>query len=437
MLPISDFEFLRESEIAQFDIDSQCDSQPEGYILEVDLEYPQELHASHNSFPLAPEKMEIDETMLSPYSYSAHSVIYGVGKYSATKLVSSFLPRKKYVIHYRNLKTYLELGMKLKKIHRILKFKQSFFLKTYVDWCTQKRAEAKNDFGKRLFKLLVNSCYGKFVENVRNYKTAKFCRNKRQAQKWISNPRFSALTIIRRDLIVVFLKNEKIVMNKAYAIGFTILDLSKEFMYREYYTKLKPTLGDCEIFFSDTDSLGIAVHGCKDPIKKISNFIDFSNYPENHPRYNTAIKNQLGYWKDEMKGNFLKRFAGVRSKTYALDIIKWRGKKGEKIVNKNLKNSFTTSTCKGITKSYKKNLVFNDFKKCVLQQSRKQYVTQYYIRSKQHELSTYQIRKLAFSSFDDKRYLFMCGIHSVPYGSKYISMFKKYPMFQNKKCPLC
>lgn len=429
MLPLSDFTFLSEEEVQSFDIHAHSITQEEGYILKVDLEYPTHLHAVHSSFPLAPERVEVNESMLSPYAYKAHASIYGSEKYRSKKLISSFLPRKEYVLHYRTLKTYLELGMKLTKIHQILAFTQSDFLKSYVDWCTQKRANAKSAFGKRLFKLLVNSCYGKFVENVRNYQTAKFCRSKKEAKKWISNARFAGLSVISKDLVVVFLKQEKIVMNKAYAIGFSILDLSKEFMYREYYTKLLPTLkGKCEVFFSDTDSLGITVYECKNPIKKLAAFIDFSNYPETHPLFNETIKNQLGYWKDEMQGNFLKRFAGVRSKTYALDIVKFRGKNRQ-----NQQNSLTRSTCKGITKSYKKILRFDDFKRCVSEPSQTQVVTQFHIRSKQHNLSTFQVRKLAFSSFDDKRYITACGIHSLPYGSKYIPLLLK----NDNTCALC
>lgn len=80
----------------------------------------------------------------------------GKEKYSAKKLCATFEKRKKYVTHYMNLKTYLTLGLKLTKVHRVLRFKQTTFLKTYIDICTEMRAEAKTDFGKRLMKLFAN-----------------------------------------------------------------------------------------------------------------------------------------------------------------------------------------------------------------------------------------------------------------------------------------
>ena len=94
-----------------------------GYILEVDLEYPQELHDSHNDYPLAPGKINIPKEWLSDYSLkivNAHNIITGKVK----KLVPNLMNKNSYLIHYRNLQQCLELGMKLKKIHRILKFKQ-------------------------------------------------------------------------------------------------------------------------------------------------------------------------------------------------------------------------------------------------------------------------------------------------------------------------
>ena len=93
-----------------------------GYILEVDLEYPQELHDIHNDYPLALEKINIPKEQLSDYSLeilNAHDITVGEVK----KLVPNLMNKNNYVIHYRDLRQCLQSGMKLKKIHRILKFK--------------------------------------------------------------------------------------------------------------------------------------------------------------------------------------------------------------------------------------------------------------------------------------------------------------------------
>ncbi|KAK3715794.1 hypothetical protein QZH41_001222 [Actinostola sp. cb2023] len=88
---------------------------PTGLILEVDLEYPKELHDLHNTYPLAPERLEVQKEWLSPYQ---KNLMTSKNLLCIDKLVPNLLDKKKYVLHHKNLKLYLELGMKLKKIHR-------------------------------------------------------------------------------------------------------------------------------------------------------------------------------------------------------------------------------------------------------------------------------------------------------------------------------
>ena len=341
-------------------------------------------------------------------------------KYEATKLTSTFLPRMKYVCHYRNLQLYLQLGMKLKKIHRVAGFQQSDFLKKYIDFCTLKRAASKSPFEKRLYKLFVNAVFGKFIEQIRNYLECKICYTPESAKKWVTSARFSSLKIISEDLVVVFLTPSKLIFNKAYPIGFTILELSKYFMFSEYYQKIQPKLRTCEVLLSDTDSLALAVFSKnpKNPLKKLKNIMDFSNYPSDHPYHETKHANALGFWKDELQGETFSEYIGLRSKCYAMKIQK--------------KKSYSIkSTCKGVRKGYKKKIPFSTFKNCIKTISQ-HYVTQYNIRSRSHLVNTMKFKKIAFSSFDDKRYLFICGIHSVPYGSCLIPKCQKMNI-----CPFC
>ena len=127
-LPYGRFKWLNQKEISNFCLNSINENSSIGYMLKVDLEYPSELHDLHNDYPLAPEKLEITQDMLSKYFLSIASK-YGVNIGGVNILVPNLDYKSKYVVHYRNLQLYLSLGMKLTKVHRIWGFKQFHWLK--------------------------------------------------------------------------------------------------------------------------------------------------------------------------------------------------------------------------------------------------------------------------------------------------------------------
>ena len=108
-----------------------------GMILEVDLEYPKDLHDRHNDYPLAAEKMKVTTDMLSPYCQDIQKQ-FGISIGQVSKLIPTLSNKKNYVLHYRNLQLYLYLGLKLKKVHRVLEFDQSPWLAKYINFNTEK-----------------------------------------------------------------------------------------------------------------------------------------------------------------------------------------------------------------------------------------------------------------------------------------------------------
>ena len=161
-----------------FDVNSISEKSPIGYILEVDLKYLDKLHVLHDDYPLAPEKLAIPYDMLSNYCKKIADK-YGIKVGDIMKLIPNLGDKTNYVLHYRNLQLYLSLGMKLTKIHRVLKFKQSDWMKKYIDFNTEKRTNAANSFEKDFFKLMINSVYGKTMKNLRKRINSRLVTNKK------------------------------------------------------------------------------------------------------------------------------------------------------------------------------------------------------------------------------------------------------------------
>ena len=149
-----------------FDVNSMSEKSPIGYFLEADLEYPNELPVLHNDYPLASEKLTISYDMLSDYCKKIDDE-YKIKVGDAKKLIPNLSNKTDYVLHYGDLHLYLSLGTKLTKIHKVLKFKQCDWMKKSIDFNTEKILNTANSFKKDFFKLMINSVYGKTMENLR------------------------------------------------------------------------------------------------------------------------------------------------------------------------------------------------------------------------------------------------------------------------------
>ena len=353
-------------------------------ILEVDLEYPEELHDLHNEYPLAPESLNVG---------------------NVDKLIPNLMNKERYVLHRDNLLLYESLGIKIKKIHRGITFVESPWLKEYIDLNTGLRAKATNTFEKDFFKLMNNSVFGKTMENIRNRVDIKLITNEKEAKKLISKPNFHHRTIFTENLIAVHMKKTKVYYNKPIYLGMCILDLSKTLMYDFHYNYIKKKYGEgANLLFTDTDSLAYEIDTedfYKDINPDVERLFDTSNYPANHESGIKVGTNKKvpGMFKDEAGGKQILEFVGLRAKLYSYRMKDYEEKK-----------------CKGVKKAVvRKSIKFEDYKKCLLD-GQAIHRTMNIIRSHQHEIYSERVNKVALSREDDKRIILEDGIHTLAHG---------------------
>lgn len=229
-LPTGRFRWLKQAEIDKLDLSKNKEDNKRGLILEVDLEYPPELHNLHNEYPLAAEKMVVKDGMLSEYCQKIKDK-FSISTEQVHKLIPTLNNKEKYVLHYRNLQLYIDLGLKVTKIHQVLKFSQSAWLKQYIDFNTDKRKQARNAFEKDFFKLMNNSVIGKTKENIRKRVDIRLITDSVKLLQLASKPTFVSSKIINEDLVSVHKTKEKLLLNRPAFVGMCILDLSKTLMY--------------------------------------------------------------------------------------------------------------------------------------------------------------------------------------------------------------
>ena len=243
-LPTGGHEFLsREGiETKKWDekLNRDMDDCSYGYVFEVDLEYPKELHDEHDDLPFCAEKRKIKEE-LSPFQKD----LLGDEKLmTSVKLLTTLYDKKKYMIHERYLKLALVNGLKLSYIHNVIRFKQAKFMKSYIDFNTQKRTEAKNEFEKDFFKLMNNAVYGKTLENMRNHVKMRVITDGDKMERYIRNPEFYGSMLINDDVAIVTERVKIAKLKTPVFIGGTVLDNSKHLMYDFKYHHGRQIFGE-------------------------------------------------------------------------------------------------------------------------------------------------------------------------------------------------
>ena len=383
-LPIKGFKWLDDIErIDEEFIKEYNEISDKGYVIEADVDYPQELYDLHSDIPFLPERMVINKTK---------------------KLVCNLHNKKNYVAHINVLKQALSHGLKLRKVHRVNGFEQEAWLKKYIDFNTDLRMKATNEFEKDFIKLMNSAVFGKTMENVRKRRDIKLVRTDKKRNKLVSEPNYHTMKLIDDNLPIIEMRKVKVKMNKPIYLGLSILELSKITMYEFWYDHVKIKYEDRARFcYMDTDSFVLNVR-IKDFYRDISEDVkdrfDTSNFYCDRPLPIDVNKKVVGLMKDELGGGIITEFVALRPKVYSYrtdDLVELKKAKG-------------TKKC-----VVKKMLGFNDYKKCLFEKE-KVLKSQQRFKSENHSVYTEKINKIALSCDDDKRIVTSDGVTSYPYG---------------------
>ena len=193
-LPTHGFLWKEAEDFTPEKIDELVKKDKRRYPLEVDVKYPKELQENYNELPLLAERMKIGRE---------------------EKLVPNLKDKKGYVVHIKALDQALKHGLKLKRVHRVIEFQQSKWMKLYIMLNTRLRKDAKNEFEKDFFKLMNNSVFGKTMENIRNHKEIKLVTSDKKYLKYVMKPNFKGGFPFSNHLFAVEMGKTAITMNSS------------------------------------------------------------------------------------------------------------------------------------------------------------------------------------------------------------------------------
>ena len=280
-LPLNGYKWVDISMITEEFIKNYDEEGDTGYLLEVDVEYPKELASAHRDLPFLAERRY---KLIKKFKHEAtkeiekaHKRVYkqfNITHESENKLIATVQDKDKYVV---NISTFQEAL-------RAISY-QSNWLRVYIDKSTELRKEAKNEFEKDFFNLMNNAVFGKMLENIRKRRNIKLIVSEERRKKLASEPYYKAGTAFSNNLMAIEMRKTHIVMNKPIIVGQTILDKSKELMYKFYYDYLRPKFKDkMQLLYVDTDSFVLEIHTddfFEDTKYDLKEWFDTSDYDKN------------------------------------------------------------------------------------------------------------------------------------------------------------
>lgn len=398
--PCGEFEFVATPYVHNILewMDYELERQGKGAIFEVDLAYPTELGEYTKDYPFCPEHIEttrVDylgsyvEHLLKEHMLERKMQFKGLGQTIRNKY--------NYAIYWKNLRWYLEHGMVLTKIHRVMRFDEKPYMRDYVEMNTRLRMEGDSEFEKVFYKLLGNALYGKTFENKAKQSKVKIVQSKGVLAKLERSNNIERLLYIAGDALVYSIYNDVVKLDKPSYIGAVVTELSKLHMYKFLYDVLYPRFGreNVQLCYTDTDSF----------------VLEFTHEPGagGIPAITAQIEDymalgersgQTGFFKSETGVTPIKEFVCLRAKVYSML----------------LENDEEITRAKGVNRAVHSQLTHELYRGMVLGTRSPIFETSMRnIRSRNHTVADERIVKVALSADDMKRIICEDGIHTRPF----------------------
>ena len=301
-LPVDCFEWEKPSKVTSDFIKNYDEKASTGYVFDVDIDYPKNLHDLHSDLPFLPQRIKINK---------------------CDKLICNLYDKNNFVVHVSLLKQALNYGFIFKIFCRVISFNQEAWMKDYIISNIQERKKADSEFEKYFYKLMCNVVFGKSMEQVRNHRDIRLVTTDKKRCQLVREPNYHTAKRFSEDLIAIEMKKTEIKMNKPIYLGLAILDISKTLMYEFCYDYLKPKYDSNTVLcYMDTDSFIFHVvteDFYKDISHDVDNRFDTSAYSKDLYRSLPIVKNKkvLGMMKDELCGKLMTNFCALRAKLYS------------------------------------------------------------------------------------------------------------------------
>lgn len=384
----------------------QCESEGTGFCVEVDLDYPTEIHDYTDDYPFAPEHkvLKSNDYAASVYLQEWMEEHEGEQPPHFEGLVGTLFDKKHYCVHWRILLWYLKMGMKVRKVYTVVKFEESAYLASYVEKNISLRNQRTDAMGKMVYKLAGNALYGKTFENPFNHGKCVVVRDRDTFAHLMDNGTISQIGFMNGDTTVVKMDGEKVVLDKPTYIGPIVTEYAKLHMYKLFYEEIMGIFGrgKMKLLYTDTDSFIIHIQHPEgvESTKQLFEYIK-----ERKPDLIGPIGGQVKSETGMVYG--IKRYIGLRAKSYYYET----------------EDGHICKKSKGTTHDAQDSLRFNDYARALFG---KEVIncTNLVFKRTGFSVSTIESERRALSSNDGKRIILADGIstHALGYaGSDYNS----------------